>query len=786
MALGFFYRNQKIVFIVMILLMVAFLLPGVIQGVGGGGNRDVVGRIDGEKITGQDVVRAANEVELLTTSLQMGRLPAMQAFLRGTQDMGPGLPWLMLLHEAERLGIEEVPEGEVEQFLAEVGMAGEPYEKLIARLAERRISEETVRTAIGHFLMIEKAFNANQVTSPPSLPELRFHIRQFKEQIRLAMLVIPAERYLGDVREPTEQEVRQFFDRYREAVRGGPDNQTRFGFGYRVGEQVDLAWLLVDLDLIERAVSPSEEQVMSYWRENQERIYREVEVPTGRTGPSGEPEMTVREEPVTNYSEAYPIIRERLLPVVAQDRAEVLARQARQTIENLGEGPDVHERAAKAMIEPAEDLLDSKVGSLPEGPVALDELIEQVEATSGVRIVYPFGTHGELTIDRDLEVKPEPGWSRAPLGRVLAGIAEAAELPEMKWVACRGLGNAIFPAEPVDLKPVRAGWTGMMSVEEVYEHEVLGQARASSDPASMALLQVLATAPPFQRPGADATPLIQIGQDYRKPMVLSGDPSGLLLWRLLVAKPPHTPEKLTPEIREQIVEDFKTMKAYEVAVTEARKLFDQLRRGERDLATRAAPSPATAPATATAPADSGEDPEEAPVLERLAAEHKLELVRTEPFSRVTLNQRTLALRPTFVEGVGTNTDFLAKAFELVPEDLATQPAGDRPATVVELPRQTKALVIQRIGYEPATEEDLRELIVTFVPRQVPVEEDGEITWTYRIQPIYLNHLLMRRRQANEMALWFAWEAAGGRAGISARVEFEPTDRPEQDEEVDQE
>ena len=810
MALRFFYRNQKIVFGVMVLLMVAFLVPSTIRGCG---RRDpgkrVIGHSGDEKITLRMVQNAAGELELLRDYLRvrqgprsvgLEQDPVFDAFMGGCRD-NPGLGWILLLREAREMGVR-IGKGEVDFLLAGFGLEGEAYRRLIANLREAKITEKRFRRAVENYLMIARAFDAARTATPPSLEEMRYLFRDLKEQLELAMVVFPAEDFAKYVPNPEPEEVEKMFERYKGVLANHPTNRTPFGFGYRLQHQADVAYLLIDRSAIERVAEPAESDIADYWDKHRGTLTRTVEVPAPPTrpagaaatapasGPASRPAPQTREVLITRFSEAWPKIREILLPAAADAKTSDLLQQAKKFIKSSSHLEAPYAGAAEAMVRKAltlkargalvsqaqelrekaraastdearKDLIDEAdalatqasradvvllekgVGRLQAGPVKLEDLIELLAEQSGVKIVYPLGTHGDRTLEADLEVEVEKGWEKLKLGAVLEKITEAVKFDEIEWVVCWGFPSAIFPAEPVNLVPVRAGRTRLVDLSALAGHELLGMARLTDEPGSRTLVSVVVSAAAFQGPRPRIAPLIAAGADFRQAMFLSGDAEGRLLWRLVAAKRSHSPEKRTSRITEQIVKDYKTEKGFEKALAAARAMLQ---------AVKAAPME----------------------LEKIADASARQVVKTGPVTRMSANVRTGQIFPSFVTEVGSNQDFLTKAFAMVPAD-ATKPATDRPADVVELTRQKKVVLIQRVGYRPVTRDEFDKMIVGQSVRWFRVQGEKGPEDVLRLVDVTLPELLRDLRGQRDLESWFFWEATVGdqRVGVRARVGFTP-------------
>lgn len=740
MALGFFRRRQKLVLIIMVLLMVAFLIPGSIRGLFERKPYKVaIGHAGDDKITQGMLLSADADIRILTRWLALGAglrpgEMAFVAFQSVNQGRNPALAWALLVHEARTLGVR-VTRQEIDAFLAASGRTGESYQRLLADLTREKLGEKDLLRAVTSHLMIAKALEAGLVGVPPSLPELRVFYRDLRERIQLGLAVFEAEDFAGDAAEPSETEIREWFAERKRYLPLHPTNQTEFGFGYRQPNRADVAWLLVDQEQLTRAVDVPERLMREYWLQNKGKLTKEVPVTTTRaapttttaptdtqpTQPTPPAEPQTRTVVITRYSEAKPIIRDNLSARVAEDTAADLLAEARKLIDAHADSKDPYQHALSLMTSDAEALLGRKVDAPPPGPAPLETVVEQLEGASKVRIAYPYGEREKLTIDPTVEVDLSKLKGGLTLKQLLEEIGSQLKLPRpIAWRTCRGLPDALFAAEPVDLMPVRAGRTGMLDFPELARTAPLDWA-STAPGGGLPLVGVVVTAQIFQAPGSPRTPLIEVGGDFGQAMYVYGPVGmGRLLWRLAAAKAEHEPERITPAIRQQIVRDIKLLRGFHKATEAAKKMLAQVRAGED--------------------------------LEKLAEAQKRTFLETEPFARkepqpirTAAGYRMVLMLPNVPE-VGRDAKFVEQAFSLVPDD-PDDPAPPARADVALLRRARKLLLIQRVGYEPATESHFRDKGLDMA---IP--------------------LLMRERYQRGVTAWLSLAGVGERVVYTARQE----------------
>ena len=682
MAFAFFRRRQKLVLILMVLLMVAFLIPTAIENLGQGrSRRQVIGAAGGEKIRLGDLDRATVGIEILQEKLRLGQYVGQvheafpfEMFLRINAGPDLRLAWTLLLHEAKQMGIR-VTNREVDAFLTSINLTGENLQREVRLMGG--VTERDLRSAVADLLMVNQAFELSRVGVTPPLAEIRSLYRDLNERIALGTVSFDAADRVDKAPEPSEEDVFKQFQSHRGALPMGPNNKDPFGFGYRLPDRAQISWLLVEVDRVRDAVTVPEKMMLDYWRLHRGELKKKVPVPssapasTQSTQPTQPAEVEYRDVEIEKYSEAKSQIREILQAQEAEARVSEIIGLLRTLIGKYGESSDPYLQAYEAITAGADKLLAKPAGkpALTRGP--LERVLASLERSAGVRIQFPYGEHEKLSIQPDVVVDIGPVGDGVTVGQALENIRAALKLPELSWRACQTLEGVVFAVKPVDLLPVSVGQTPLVSLEELSKQDVLGWASLGPDGRGT-LAEVVSTAEVFPHPGRrEIPPMVEAGKDFAQVMYVTGERSGRLLWRLDEALPEQAPEGLTPEIRKQVIADLKLKAAFELAKEEAKKIEAQI--------------------TADKP------------LKDVAEQNKLKYDTTRPFSR-KMNMQYFGGRITwsYVPGVGIDPGFLAEAFKLVPP----MPEGwsdPGPAAVVDLPRRRQVMLIQRIEYEPPLE-----------------------------------------------------------------------------------
>jgi hypothetical protein len=158
----------------------------------------------------------------------------------------------------------------------------------------------------------------------------------------------------------------------------------------------------------------------------------------------------------------------------------------------------------------------------------------------------------------------------------------------------------------------------------------------------------------------------------------------------------HDATVMTPEIRQQVINDMKSVYGFEKAVAAAKTIQADVEAGKS--------------------------------LAELARQYDLKLEDSGLFTRKSPSYFG-EIGPSVVPGVGRSEAFLKIAFTLVPAD-PDHPEADKPgAAVVPLQRQLKAMVIQRSGYEPSLRSEFTESGLSLAPALNELRSQREMmTW----------------------------------------------------------
>jgi len=332
-------NNKKILAVIGVFLMIAFIVPSVTKSRLRGGASDVIARVGGQKVYGREYHSAAFEWDLLTRRLFMQHpqfkdarmtLPAQQIEQRLMGGMPYYLPqitfqaraiaaqldalsYMLLLREARQMDAR-VPEELVRDAM----------EKLAP--LPRDVAEIHAEQAVRHWLMIMEAFDRVAGAARIS-PAAAFHMMADREQqAQLRLVEFKADSWKKGI-EPTPEQLREFFEKYRNI---DPDRDD-FGFGFRYPDRVRIQYVKVPRDKVKAAVST--EDTYKAYKDRPAAFQALFPATAPATAPATSPSAAAASQPATAPSGPRPWAqlteqeKDRVRDRIAAERAYAMARE---------------------------------------------------------------------------------------------------------------------------------------------------------------------------------------------------------------------------------------------------------------------------------------------------------------------------------------------------------------------------------------------------------------------------------------------------------------------------
>ena len=749
MALGFFRKWQKSIIVIMVALMLSFLVGGTGMRVlcsRGGGDPAIGTSKYGDVLYNANAVQAEKDIQDLAFYLQLDRQNVPE-FAKIRQGGDPRLAYALLLQEASAAGYT-VSRAEIDEYLKTLGyeVDSASYRKLRGRINRRGsgTTEPALRAALGRWLMVLRSYQAHKISSPPSETALRKLFRDISETLTIRIAKLPVDNYTAGVIDPTPIEITNHFGKYNKVGAGTYPTGDSFGFGYAQPKRVAVAYMVINRNVIARVTKPSDRTVRSYHRKNAEKYTKEVPVggktKTSTTGPAAETQPKIATETVQmTLGEAWGRIVEELSGQAADSKTEDFLSFVQSSAEAEAGSADLYKKVYDKLLDAkrADDalgkMIDAKTIVALRGK-SLEDAIGALAAAAGLdAICYPWSTFGEFTVSKEVTV---PESLKAEGSRTLAAVldeitrlvfsaakeavdkeetpatkpakpkTDAPQYPKLKWTACRGFGSVLFPLsddKAMTLLPLKTGRTGLLDSRALSREADLGTLESSRRGRGRSLVAEAMSAKPLQ-PGR---------------VMYSSSGNSRVLWQVVESKPEETLKTPTDDVRKQVIEDYKILKAYDIAGAAAVKLAQSAKKDGLEAAAAALPDKIE-----TTVADSVSR-----VTERAPQNEFQRNMVQQAFSRgmpqgMNIEQffaqvgayaeqvRPYAYPPSMVRDVDVTTLqarklFVDRVFEMVPDDIEKPVVDDGkgPVITVAVPQARAYYVIQRVGYVPAVAAD---------------------------------------------------------------------------------
>ena len=306
--LRFFAKYQKILLVVGgSILMVIFLLPAGGQFLQPDPTAQPVGTVDGRTITFADQHAAAAEMELLSR--------IVPNLLRNLPD--DPLQWLLEVDDARRNGIYASTvqaRSEIDQMTAQ----GVPVAQL---LQQSGVTEALLVRSIQHAVMILELRKMIIAPQPPSEPRLAHFAQGIRSQATVDVVPVDADTLLADAPEPTDAQVQELYDKYKDSPKG---RSEPYGFGYYLPRRVKLEYISVPLARVTNSIEVDEVEAQKFYTTHPERYMPPT--PEKKEGEAAPAEADVPKGPLP-YRQVRDRVIDELLRQLAQEKQNRIVKQ---------------------------------------------------------------------------------------------------------------------------------------------------------------------------------------------------------------------------------------------------------------------------------------------------------------------------------------------------------------------------------------------------------------------------------------------------------------------------
>jgi hypothetical protein len=176
--------------------------------------------------------------------------------------------WHLLKKEAEDAGIafrNEVVANVLRQVIPSL-FEGDFYSQVINRFIDNGIPEETVLSAFAKLFAVTEY--ARIVCSDEQLTRAQIS-RLLSDELQTMdaqFVAVYAELFAHEQAEPSQSRIKEQFDKYKAYYPGEVTQDNPYGFGYKLGNRVQLEYIIVKLDDIEKTIEkPTQQEKEQYY-----------------------------------------------------------------------------------------------------------------------------------------------------------------------------------------------------------------------------------------------------------------------------------------------------------------------------------------------------------------------------------------------------------------------------------------------------------------------------------------------------------------------------------------
>jgi hypothetical protein len=362
-------NNKKLMAVVVIFIMIAFIGGSSFRVLfrGSGGAKAAIAYFGhNQKISHLDLQAADREIELLSAlggdsiaraqgmaGLLMSELVFRQNRDAAALDMARqtiqknryrisdkqlsemfdthGVPgpmfWILLCNEARTAGIR-VSDDEAGQLLERlIPQLHEQwtYQQVIPRLMNQfGVPEERILTAFGKLIAVLQYSQVVASTENLTTSQIRHVARSESEPLTAEFVQLKASYFANKDEVPSEEAVKEQFNRYKDNFPGQVSEANPYGFGYRLPDRVQFDYIALKLsDIASITKPPTEEEAEQYYQQNRDRQFTQ-KVPSDPNDPNSQPVAKVK-----SYAEVADTIMTQLRRQRVITKAEQVLQEAR-------------------------------------------------------------------------------------------------------------------------------------------------------------------------------------------------------------------------------------------------------------------------------------------------------------------------------------------------------------------------------------------------------------------------------------------------------------------------
>jgi hypothetical protein len=303
--------------------------------------------------------------------------------------------WLMLTKEAELAGLS-IPNEHSKRYLANIiprlfstQEYTVTYQQAVGSIVKNRaIPESKILATFAKLLAVLDYARIVNTGENITTQQIKHNLASTQETFDLEFVKFEAIDFLDQQSEPSEKQITDHFDKYKNLIHGDITTENPYGFGYKLPARIRLEYAVVMVEDTETIIDkPTDQDAEEYYQKRADDFTRKV--PSDPNDPNS-PQIDKRK----SYAEVAILIKNGLL----QERKTEKTKQILRELKNLSE-PDLAEVETDDIDKLTQEQLKERAGDYKA-------ICSQLSEKYGIDIYSgQTGLLGEMDMVSDLFIR---------------------------------------------------------------------------------------------------------------------------------------------------------------------------------------------------------------------------------------------------------------------------------------------------------------------------------------------------------------------------------------------
>lgn len=186
--------------------------------------------------------------------------------------------WFLLDKEAQSVGFKisnETVRSMLSQALPQ--LTGQQYSQFIGNMMRSSgISEDKILTVFGKLLSVIQFSSSISTGQDITTRQLKYLASSQIETVDIKFLRVNSEKFIDKIENPTEQQISEQFEKYKNFFPNEITSENPYGFGYKLPNRVQLEYMSLKLDEVKNIIKePTPEEVSKFYTDNKSSSFTE-------------------------------------------------------------------------------------------------------------------------------------------------------------------------------------------------------------------------------------------------------------------------------------------------------------------------------------------------------------------------------------------------------------------------------------------------------------------------------------------------------------------------------